>query len=74
MSLIKSEGPVSGTLQPEDYAKGAELKTSNADLNLVVGAARKSEAYITNKQWSLLWRDADLLYQSPRPMTVYENT
>jgi len=21
-----------------------------------------------------LWRDADLLYQSPRPMTVYENT
>ena len=41
---------------------------------LVTGAARKSESFITNKQWNLLWRDADLLAQSPRPLTVYENT
>ena len=41
---------------------------------MFAGAARKSESYITNKQWNLLWRDADLLAQSPRPLTVYENT
>src|ERR1017187_266581 len=28
----------------------------------------------SNTFGTLLWRDADLLYQSPRPMTVYENT
>lgn len=64
----------SRSLTPEDYGKGGQLKTSSADLTLVCGAARKSEAYISNKQWNLLWRDADLLYQSPRPLTVYENT
>jgi hypothetical protein len=74
MSYIESEGPVSGTLSPEDYGKGSDLKSSNAELNLVVGAATKAINYVTSKQWNLLWRDADLLFQSPRPMTVYENT
>lgn len=74
MSYIESDGPVGGTLSPSDYGKGPELKTANAELTLVVGAATRAEQYITNKQWNLLWRDADLLYQSPRPMTVYENT
>ncbi len=72
--LIKDDGPVTGTLKPEDYAKGSDLKTDNASLNLVIGAARSSIDFVTNKQWSLLWRDADLLFQSPRPMSVYENT
>lgn len=71
---IESDGVVRTTLDVKDYGKGSELKTLNADLALVVGSAMKSEQYITEKQWSLLWRDADLLYQSPRPMSVYENT
>lgn len=71
---IESDGVVRATLNPEDYGKGAELKTLNADLALVIGSATKAEQFITDKQWSLLWRDADLLYQSPRPMSVYENT
>lgn len=72
--IIKDDGPVTGTLQPLDYGKGSELKTDNASLNLVIGAARTAVDFITNKQWNLLWRDADLLFQSPRPLTVYENT
>lgn len=71
---IRDDGPVTGTLQPLDYGKGSNLKTDNASLNLVIGAARSAIDYVTNKQWALLWRDADLLFQSPRPMTVYENT
>ena len=74
MATPQDEMAVTGTLRAEDYGKGDTLKTLNGDANLVVGAARKAEAYITNKQWNLLWRDADLLYQSPRPLTMYENT
>ncbi len=61
-------------LTEKDYGKDGLFTNRDADLTVVVGAARKAEAYITNKQWSLLWRDADLLYQSPRPLTTYENT
>lgn len=61
-------------LTEKDYGKDGLLNSRTADLTVVVGAARKAEAYITNRQWNLLWRDADLLYQSPRPLTTYENT
>jgi hypothetical protein len=71
---IESDGSVRTTLSVEDYGKGSELKTLNAELALVLGSATKSEQFIIDKQWNLLWRDADLLYQSPRPMSVYENT
>jgi hypothetical protein len=76
MALIEQDGGgnTSRTLTEEDYGKGSQLKTLNAEVSLVTGAAQKAEAFITNKQWNLLWRDADLLYQSPRPLTVYENT
>lgn len=75
MSYIEPDGTTGQTtLTVQDYGKGSELKTASADLTLVVGAAKRAEAYITNKQWNLLWRDADLLYQSPRPLTTYENT
>src|ERR1700721_331760 len=50
------------------------LKTKQDELALVVQSAAQSEQFLQDKQWALLWRDADLLYQSPRPMDVYENT
>ncbi len=72
--IIESDGPLQTTLQPEDYGKGEELNSFQADLTLVVGSAMKSEQYQVDKQYQLLWRDSDLLFQSPRPMSVYENT
>jgi hypothetical protein len=74
MSMIEPEGNPTRNLTPEDYKANGELNSLNADLALVNGSASRAEAFISNKQWSLLWRDADLLYQAPRPMTVYENT
>lgn len=73
---IQADGVARTTLDREDYkaGQGGELKTLNADLALVLGSASKAEQFIVDKQWNLLWRDADLLYQSPRPMSVYENT
>lgn len=71
---IQADGIARTTLNREDYGNTPQLKTLNADLALVLGSATKAEQFIVDKQWNLLWRDADLLYQSPRPMSVYENT
>jgi hypothetical protein len=61
-------------LSGEDFTTQGELKTLSGDLALVVQSAQKARDFLQNKQWTLMWRDADLLFQAPRPMTVYENT
>jgi hypothetical protein len=71
---IVPDGNPNATLTQESFTAEGELKTLGDDLALVVQSAALAKAYIANRQWTLLWRDADLLYQSPRPMTVYENT
>lgn len=68
------DGNPNGSLTGENFNSDGTLKTVDSALALVVQSAAKAKAFIANKQWTLLWRDADLLYQSPRPMTVYENT
>jgi hypothetical protein len=70
----QSDGNPNGTLTTQSFTASGELKTTSDELTLVVQSAQLAKAFITNRQWTLLWRDADLLYQSPRPMTVYENT
>src|ERR1700675_1559618 len=72
--LANPTGNAQKTLTAEDYMSDGTLKTTADELALVVQSAANAKAFIANRQWSLLWRDADLLYQSPRPMTVYENT
>jgi hypothetical protein len=72
--LENSEGNPNRDLTNEDFNKDGDILTIGGDLALVVQSAVAAKAYISNRQWTLLWRDADLLYQSPRPMTVYENT
>jgi hypothetical protein len=57
-----------------DFNKEGELKTVSAALSLVTTSAQAARDSMSKNQWNLLWRDADLLFQSPRPMTVYENT
>jgi hypothetical protein len=61
-------------LTASDSNKKGELKTLGGELSLVVNSARAARDFLNNKQWNLLWRDADLLFQAPRPMTVYEGT
>ncbi len=70
----QADGNPNATLTGQDFKNDGTLKTIAGELALVVQSAAQAKAYIANRQWSLLWRDADLLYQSPRPMTVYENT
>lgn len=68
----QTEGNPNATLTTQNFV-GGEIK-ADSELALVVQSAAKAKAFVANRQWTLLWRDADLLYQSPRPMTVYENT
>lgn len=77
ISLEQLQNPTDNpnkVLSNEDYNSDGSLKTLADELALVVQSANNAKAFISNKQWTLLWRDADLLYQSPRPMSVYENT
>jgi hypothetical protein len=75
MALIETDNSnPSRNLVADDYTSDGELKDLSADLSLVVGSASKAESWTSSKQYNLLWRDADLLYSSPRSMEVYENT
>lgn len=69
-----SDGNPNATLVAGDFTPAGEIKEISGDLALVCGSAQAAREFLTNNQWNLLYRDADLLFQSPRPMTVYENT
>ena len=70
----QADGNPNATLTTADFTADGELKNPANQLALVVQSASKAKAFLSNRQYTLLWRDSDLLYQSPRPMTVYENT
>jgi hypothetical protein len=73
--LLESDSPQTGAdLTPKDYNIQGDLTNKSAEVQLVLGAVSKAELFIQNKQYALLWRDADLLFQSPRPISVHENT
>lgn len=75
MALIQADSAnTKRDLTPQDYNAKGEINNVGAEVALVVGSATKAEQFIQNKQYALLWRDADLLYQSPRPLSVFENT
>ena len=75
---LVSDGDPNAKITGENFDKSGEIKEVNGDLSthlgIVVQSAQAARDFILNKQWNLLWRDADLLFQAPRPMTVYENT
>ena len=74
MAQLPIDGNPNRALTEQDYKVSGDLKSDAAAVALVNGCAVAAEQFISNKQWNLLWRDSDLLYQSPRPMSVYENT
>ena len=75
VNAVTRDGDPNGNLTPQDFKNNqtGDLPV-NKELTLVCRSAELAKAYIQNRQWTLLWRDADILFQSPRPMTVYENT
>jgi len=48
--------------------------TNEAALQLTVQDAKNTEAWLQNNYWSLRWREADALYQSPPGVIMWEGT
>src|SRR5215469_2214441 len=48
--------------------------TDDAAVELVIQDARKARTFLDNKQWNLHWREADVLYQSPRTNQSFEGS
>jgi hypothetical protein len=69
-----ADGIESYKLTPEDFGPNGELKTKQAELALVLQTFQKSSEWVAQKQWNLLWRDADILYAAPRPQNVFEGS
>lgn len=75
---LQSDGNPHQALTAESFTPAGDIKNVDDGLSvqlaLVTQSAQSARDFLVNKQWNLLWRDADLLFQAPRPMTVYENT
>jgi len=56
MALLPIEGNPHRDLNEADYKPNGELKTVDANVALVNGCASAAEAFISGKQWNLLWR------------------
>jgi hypothetical protein len=74
LALIEQDGNPNKVLQAIDFTSAGELKTAEDTTALVVGCAVAAESWIQSKQWNLMWRDSDILFQAPRPLSVFENT
>lgn len=74
MSTIDPIDNPQKVLTGTDFTSQGETKTDGDDLALVVGCAELDEGWISSKQWSVLWSESDLLFQSPRPLELYGGT
>lgn len=74
MTTIAQEGKTDTRLTTESFdAMGVPIGV-DAEVTLVVNAKKDAQQWLQSKKWILLWQDADILYQSPRPLSVWENT
>lgn len=62
-----------GKIDPAGFISPEET-TTEAALQLVVQDAAATEAWEQNNYWSLRWREADFLYQSPPSVMMWEGT
>jgi hypothetical protein len=79
MPEIPQGTPNSGQIQLEqvtfyrDPARKPEFNDEAAK-TLVVQDARRTDSWLAEKQWSMHWRETDILYQSPRIAATFEGT
>jgi hypothetical protein len=48
--------------------------TDDAAVQLTIQDAQKARVYLDQKQWNLHWREADVLFQSPRTNSSFEGS
>ena len=74
MATIRQEGKTGQRFNAQAFNAAGTPTDLDAEVTLVVEAKREAQAWLQSKKWILLWQDADILYQSPRPLSVWENT
>lgn len=77
MSLPVTVNAFAPILSEEVKTQGAErpaLLVDTAGVKVVVQDASTAEAWLGSQQWSMHWRESDILYQSPRSIAQFENS
>src|SRR5579885_235417 len=62
-----------GKIDIEAFKSPSEV-TKEGALQLTVQDAQSAEAFLTTNYWSLRWREADALYQSPPSILMWDGT
>jgi hypothetical protein len=65
--IHKDDVTVNGPILGPEY-------TDDAAVQLTIQDYQSAKTYIDQKQWNLHWRECDVLYQSPRTYSTFENS
>jgi hypothetical protein len=78
MSQLANQVNGSQQIERADFtAEGPELDpryTDDGAVQLVIQDTQRASTFLEKKQWNLFWREADVLYQSPRTNTTFEGS
>jgi hypothetical protein len=78
MSPLRANGTAFAPITADEVqARGPLLEakySADAELKIVVQSAQIAESWLAQEQWKLLWRETDVLYQSPRTQSVFEGS
>jgi hypothetical protein len=64
-------------VEPDDIKTGPDIPpkyTDTAVLSIVVQDYERASAWLNDRRWPLQWTESDVLYQSPRSMSVFEGS
>jgi hypothetical protein len=58
-------------LEVSDFTPDGTTDDAAADCALVLNTKRASDEYLATEKWKLMWTDSNVLYNSPRPLSMY---
>jgi hypothetical protein len=78
-SVLVAAGNWSAPVRPDDVQTPAipsypAKYTDEAVLSIVVQDYERASAWLNDRRWPLNWNETDILYQSPRSLSVFEGS
>src|SRR5208282_4037651 len=73
MALIEQAPPAPAVIPVMKIGKDGSMDNLTA-LHIVQKDVREAGTYMSQRQWLLRWKEIDALYQSPRPISMWEGT
>lgn len=76
---LQMEGNPSAPVRPDDVITYTNPTfppkyTDQAVLSIVVQDYERASAWLNDRRWPLQWVESEILYQSPRPLSVFEGS